>query len=170
MEITGREFWTVLHGLVLGSLYLLAFAGGAAGLWSLRPQLITEEGVRERLKRLKIGTVTMAISCWLTVLTGTYIVYIWYRDKIPSSPRSKLLADPSKSAWHTFGMEWKEHVAWLAPLLTTAVVFLVYWYDKDLLYRDDIRRSTLILFSLAFLAAAIAGIFGAFLNKVAPIL
>lgn len=26
--------------------------------------------------------------------------------------------------WHDFGMEWKEHVGWLVPLLLTAVAFL----------------------------------------------
>jgi hypothetical protein len=35
MELNSREIWTVIHGLVLGTLFLLAFAGGLAGLWSL---------------------------------------------------------------------------------------------------------------------------------------
>jgi hypothetical protein len=34
MSLTSRELWTVLHGLVFGSLFLLAFAGGLAGLYS----------------------------------------------------------------------------------------------------------------------------------------
>ena len=45
MEITQREFAGLLHGIVFGALYLLAFTGGAAGLYSLRPQLLTAEGV-----------------------------------------------------------------------------------------------------------------------------
>lgn len=170
MTLTERELWTVLHGLIFASLYLLAFAGGAAGLWSLRPGLLTEAGITERLKRLKIGVWTMAVTSWLTVVSGTYVVYIWYREKIPESARSRLLADPAKAAWHTFGMEWKEHVAWLAPILTTAVAFLLYWYDRELLERQEIRRVAFWFFSLAFLAAAIAGLLGAFINKAAPIL
>ena len=168
MRLTEKDFWIALHGLVLGSAYLLAFGGGIAGLWSLRPQWITEDGVRERLRRLQIGTWAMLISCWSSVLTGTYVVYIWYRDKSPNSAKSQLMADPLKAVWHTFGMEWKEHISWVSPMLTTTVAFLIYWYGKDLLYRDEIRRAALLLFSLAFFAAAVAGLLGAFINKVSP--
>lgn len=170
MNMSDRELWTVIHGLLLGSLYLLAFAGGAAGLWSLRPGLLTNTGVTERLQRLRIGVHVMAVTCWLTVLSGTYIVYIWYRAKLPDSPRSLLLADPVKAAWHTFGMEWKEHIAWLAPILATAVAYLVEHYGPELLERQEIRRATFMLFAIAFGAAAVAGLLGAFINKVAPII
>lgn len=170
MAFSDREWWTIIHGLVLGSLYLLAFAGGAAGLWSLRPGLLTEKGVGERLRRLKVGIWSMAVISWLTVITGTYRVYIWYREKIPESPRSRLLADPSTATWHTFGMEWKEHVAWIAPFLATAVAFLVSWYGRDLLERQEIRRAAFFLFVAAFAAMAIAGLLGAFINKAVPVL
>lgn len=170
MIFNTHELWTVLHGLIFGSLYLLAFAGGAAGLWSLRPGLLTEAGVTERLRRLKIGVRIMAATCWLTVISGTYIVYVWYREKTPDSARSKLLADPAKAIWHTFGMEWKEHVAWLAPILSTTVAFLVVWYGRELLERQEIRKAAFWLFAMAFAAAAVAGLLGAFINKVAPIL
>ncbi|MBI4546122.1 MAG: hypothetical protein HY703_13060 [Gemmatimonadetes bacterium] len=167
--MTSREFWTVIHGLLLGSIYLLAFAGGFAGLWSLRKDLITERGLKERMRRLYIGVSMMAILSWATVITGTYIVYPWYRASTPTSPRSMLLADPETEQWHTFGMEWKEHVAWLAPILATAVAFIVITYGKDLAQRASLRKFTLALFCAAFAAAAIAGLFGAFINKVAPI-
>jgi hypothetical protein len=121
------------------------------------------------MKRLVIGTWTMAIICWITVISGTYIVYPWYRAKSPDSAKSKLLADASKAAWHTFGMEWKEHVAWIAPLLATAVALIVFRYREELAQRPEIRRAAMVLFVLAFLAAAVAGVFGAFINKAAPI-
>lgn len=44
MELTTRETWTLIHGLVIGSAFLLAFAGGLAGLWSLRPAYVTVTG------------------------------------------------------------------------------------------------------------------------------
>ncbi|MBI4230699.1 MAG: hypothetical protein HY608_07670, partial [Planctomycetes bacterium] len=149
--------------------YLLAFGGGLAGLWSLRDRYVTGPGLRERMRRLHLGLWTMAAICWMTVISGTYIVYPWYRAKAPESPRSRLLADPSKAAWHTFGMEWKEHVAWLAPILSTAVAALVWRYREDLAHRADLRRAALVLFVLAFAAAVVPGVFGAFINKVAPI-
>lgn len=169
MSLTDRETWTVLHGMVLGATFLLAFAGGLAGLYSLRPELVTLTGLRERLPRLEIGTWVMAVVAWITVITGTYLVYPWYRDASKTSPRSILLANPSTAEWHKFGMEWKEHVAWIAPILATAVAFVVIYYGPRLAKEQGMRRVLMALFILAFTAAAIAGLFGAFINKVAPI-
>jgi hypothetical protein len=176
MSLTVQEFWTVIHGMILGTLFLLAFAGGLAGLWSLRPEWVTVAGIQERLRRLNAGTWIMAVVAWLTVITGTYIVYPWYRAKPPEDatdlsqfPRSYLLADPNLTAWHTFGMEWKEHVSWLAPMLATAVAYIVARYGAKLADEPKLRQALIVLFSLAFATAAVGGLFGAFLNKVAPI-
>ena len=159
----------MLHGMVFGTIFLLAFAGGFAGLWSLKPELITEPGIKERIKRLISGMWTMAIMAWLTVVSGTYIVYPWYRAKDTGSPRSLLLANPDTRAWHTFGMEWKEHVGWFAPILATAAAFIVTYYGTRLVENNRLRKAALVLYTIAFLASAAAGLFGAFLNKVAPI-
>jgi hypothetical protein len=153
----------------LGTLFLLAFAGGLAGLYSLRPELITAAGVSERMRRLRIGVVAMAVVAWLTVITGTWIVYPWYREDVPDSARSQLLADESTKDWHEFGMEWKEHVAWISPILATVVAFIVVYYGTNLIRHDRVRRTAITLFVLAFLFAAIAGAFGAFITKVAPV-
>jgi hypothetical protein len=104
------------------------------------------------------------------VITGTWIVYPWYREDIPKSPRSRLLANPDTADWHRFGMEWKEHVAWLSPLLATAVAFIVLYYGTQLIRHERARRIALVLFVLAFVFAAIAGAFGAFITKVEPVL
>jgi hypothetical protein len=61
MEVTTREFWTLMHGMGFGAAYLLAFAGGLAGLYSLRPQLVTAEGISERTQRLRWGIGLMAL-------------------------------------------------------------------------------------------------------------
>jgi hypothetical protein len=66
-------------------------------------------------------------------------------------------------------MEWKEHVAWAAPFLATAVAFIVVYYGPRLVARPWLRAMVLVMFVAAFAAAAIGGAFGAFLNKVAPI-
>src|SRR5947209_6299052 len=91
MLLTDRELWTVIHGMGLGALFLLAFAGGLAGLWSLRPEFMTVGGLRERIPRLEIGTAVMAVVAWATVLIGTYVVYPWYRDAAATSAKSLLL-------------------------------------------------------------------------------
>jgi hypothetical protein len=176
MELTSRETWALIHGMVLGALFLLAFGGGIAGLWSLKESLVTSDGVKERSPRLIAGTVGMAVVAWLAVIVGTWVVYPWYRAAPPKGltdftdyPRSLLLASPSTADWHNFGMEWKEHVAWFAPFLATAVAFAVAYYGVQLVRRGDIRRAALVFFTLAFIAAAIAGLFGALITKAAPV-
>jgi hypothetical protein len=163
--------------MVLGANFLLSFAGGLAGLYSLRPEWVTVAGVQERLRRLDIGTWVMAVAAWLTVITGTYVVYPWYRAAPPEGladlsdyPRSLLLSVPNLAAWHTFGMEWKEHVAWFAPILATAVAFVVWRYGARIAEMPKLRNALIILFVLAFAAAGIAGLFGAFITKAAPLL
>lgn len=171
MYLNAKELWTVIHGMGIGAIYLLAFAGGFSGLWGFHKWALTDRGIRERLTRLKAGVWLMMITCWFTVITGTYIVYPWYREKVPESPRSLLKANPELVLWHDFGMEWKEHVSWLSPILITAVLAIVLMYGKELAdeRRKDLLKGTLALFILAFITAAIAGIFGAFINKIVPI-
>jgi hypothetical protein len=169
MSFTGREWWGLIHGMGLGALFLLAFAGGLAGLYSLRPALVTPAGVAERMRRLRVGVVAMAVVAWATVITGTWVVYPWYREDVPDSARSQLLADESTKDWHEFGMEWKEHVAWISPILATVVAFIVVYYGTNLIRHERVRRTAITLFVLAFVFAAIAGAFGAFITKVAPV-
>ena len=191
MELSSRETWTVIHGLVFGTLFLLAFAGGLAGLWSLRPGLLTAKGIKERMKRLYIGVWVIAVAAWGAVITGSWIVYPWYRVKLspvgdnayagcadaivpgPScSPRDFLKSNVSGQTdlWHNLGMEWKEHVSWAAPILATAAAFLVVYYGPRLISRPWLRAAVIVMFVAAFAAAVVGGSFGAFLNKIAPVL
>ena len=185
MHFSDREWWTLIHGMGFGALFLVSFAGGLAGLYSLRPAWITPEGIAERMHRLKIGIVAMAVAAWGTVITGTWVVYPWYREKLagadaagcadldlPSrtcSPRDFLLSSESTADWHHFGMEWKEHVAWISPILATVVAFIVVHYGVALARHDRVRRTALTLYVAAFGFAAVAGAFGAFITKVAPV-
>jgi len=175
VSVSLRELWTVFHGLIFGSLFLLAFAGGLAGLYSLKPEWVTVSGIQERIRRLMVGTWVMAIVAWATVISGTYFIYPWYRAKPPEGadltgfPRYLLLSKPETAEWHKFGMEWKEHVGWFAPILATAVAYVVAYYGPQLAKEQKIRRTLVWLFVVAFATAGVAGLFGAFLNKVAPV-
>jgi hypothetical protein len=169
MHLTYRETWALVHGMVLGAAFLLAFGGGLAGLYSLRPGLITEQGIVERTRRLIVGTWVMALAAWATVVTGTWIVYPWYREKAPTSPKSLLLANPSTANWHNFGMEWKEHIAWIAPLLATVVAFGVTYYGRDLIKHQGVRKALMVTFVAAFLVAGVAGVMGALITKSAGV-
>lgn len=169
MNLTDREVLAALHGMIFGGLFLFAFAGGFAGLYSLKPALVTPQGLVERTRRLIAGTWVMAIVAWATVITGTYVVYPWYRATGPTSPKSIILANPGTADWHNFGMEWKEHIAWLAPILATTVAVIVAYYGPRLIRHQRLRRVLMGVFVLAFASAAVAGLMGAFITKVAPV-
>lgn len=176
MSVSFRESFGVIHGLIFGALFLLAFSSGFFALYSMRREWLTTEGLSERVSRIRIWTWAMAAVAWLTVLTGTYIVYPWYRAKPPAGttdlanfPRSFLLADPSLANWHNFGMEWKEHVAWLAPIAATIVAYTVSKYGASLASQPKIRSAAMWFLVIAFVTAGVAGVLGAFITKAAPV-
>jgi hypothetical protein len=162
MELTSREFWLIVH-LGLGVVFLHTFVEGM--LWLRRGA---------RLRRLSVVTWGMATMAWLTVLSGTWMVYPWYRAEPPAGanvadfPRAYLLANDSVAAWHTFGMEWKEHVSWLSPFLATAVAWIVWRYGSQLVEEPKLRRILMGMLTLGFVTGLISGGLGALINKVAP--
>ena len=176
MAVSVREMWTMIHGILFGAIFLLMFTGGWVGLYGLRAEWLTSEGLCRRLLWLKMTLWSMAVLCWAAVLSGTFIVYPWYRAKPPAGlsdlsayPRYLLLADPHKAGWHNFGMEWKEHVGWLAPMAMTVVAFAVSYYGPVLARKLGERRMLLAFYTISFLTAVTAGIFGVFINKFAPL-
>ncbi len=84
MEMTTRGFWTMVHGMGFGALYLLACSFAIVELYrrykprSLQP--ISEEDE----KFLGAWLVVMAAVAWITVLTGAYVIYPWYRAVPPA--------------------------------------------------------------------------------------
>ena len=176
MTISLREMWTVIHGMFFGAIFLLMFTGGLVGLYGLRAEWLSGEGLQRRLFWLKTALWGMAVVAWATVISGTFIVYPWYRANPPPGladlsgyPRAWLLADPGKVQWHKFGMEWKEHVGWLAPIAMTVVAFAVTYYGPTLARKVGERRALTVFYVASFLTAASAGVLGAFINKVAPL-
>jgi hypothetical protein len=174
MEITTRDLWTVLHGMGFGALFMLAFAGALAELYR-----ITAPGDHRMSmtgqKLLGFYLIAMVILAWLTVFTGAYLVYPWYRAVAPAGanladyPKALLVSSPTTSAWHSLGMEWKEHVAWLAPIAMTMVAYVIMKYRRAIVQHRNMRTSILVFTAAAFLATGVAGAFGAFLNKKAPV-
>ena len=66
-------------------------------------------------------------------------------------------------------MEWKEHVAWVAPIAMTMVAYVAMKYRRSIAQHRNMRIAVLTFAVAAFLATAVAGSFGAFLNKYAPV-
>jgi len=176
MEISWRDLLTVMHGMGFGALFMLAFSGAIGelyGAWSINPPAELDPRGQTMLRIYLVGMVFIA---WLTVLSGAYIVYPWYRAIPPAGavdltdfPRSLLLSSPHTSAWHSVGMEWKENVAWIAPMVMTTVAYVYWKYGRSINRHPDMRRTVLAFTAAAFLATAVAGVFGVFLNKNAPV-
>ena len=177
MGLTSRELWTAVHGMVLGAGYLLSFTGAFVSLWSLRSGWITPAGVAASGRRLMIGTWAMALLAWATILVGTLVIYPMYRAKPPKGtaggaltayPKFQLVSQPQTKEWHEFGMEWKEHVGWLVPILATAVAVVATRY-RTVADEPMLRGTLLVLLSVSFFCACAAGLMGALINKVAPL-
>jgi hypothetical protein len=169
MNLTTMGWWTVLHGFVLGVAFLVAFGGGVMNLGTLGHDWAPEEFAKV-LRRLKIYVWIVALSTWLMVITGTYISYVPYRAAGPASPKSKVLAAADTAWLHNFAMEWKEHIAWAAPLLATAVLFIVISYGAGLAARSDLRRASMVLLVLSFVASIVGSVLGFLIYKAVPIL
>jgi hypothetical protein len=174
MGLTSNEVWLFVHGALLWTIFLVASTAGLIGLWNLRPEVIAIPGFQQRMRRLTRSIRLAAAAAWLAVLTGTYILFPAYRAR-PSEgvdlrkfPRAYLQSMIEIAGWND-AMEWKQQMAWFAPILTTAVVYVVARYGERLAMEPKIRRALVILFAIAFLAAAVSAATGALINKVVSI-
>jgi hypothetical protein len=175
MEITVRGLWTLVHGMGFGALYLLACSGAMVELWRRYAPGASVAATERDGEFLRAWLIAMAALAWLTVLTGTYIIYPWYRAALPPAttqlaayPQRLLMSSPATSGWHTVGMEWKEHVAWLTPIAITMAAAVFSMYRRDLRNKPELRAAVLSFVAISFFAAGVAGFFGAMLNKHAP--
>jgi hypothetical protein len=176
MEITVRALWTMIHGMGFGALYLLACSGALVELYLFTTSSAPFQPTRGQERFIKAYLVTMAVLAWMAVLTGAYVIYPWYRATPPSGttdlamfPQRLLMSSPATIAWHSLGMEWKEHVAWLAPISITMAAYVFIRYGRDLSNHKQLRAAVLGFAAASFLAAGAAGFFGAMINKYAPV-
>src|SRR5271155_6255065 len=83
MEITVRSLWTLIHGMGFGALYLLASSGALVELYRLTVPSALPEYSPGQERFLKVYLITMVVLAWAAVLTGTYVIYPWYRTAVP---------------------------------------------------------------------------------------
>src|SRR5271170_7094385 len=139
MEITVRSLWTLIHGMGFGALYLLACSGAIIELYRFTAPPSQSESTPGHHRFLKFYLLAMVLLAWFAVLSGTYIIYPWYRAAPPPGtadlslfPQRLLMSNPATIGWHSLGMEWKEHVAWLVPISITMVTVVFLRYGDDL--------------------------------------
>jgi hypothetical protein len=176
MEISFRDAATIVHGMFCGALLLLMFTGAAAGLYTSSASSNNWIPSYRQRSLFSIYLAVMALLAWVAVLLGAYAIYPWYRVHPPVGtldlsgyPQHLLMSDPATAGWHDIGMEWKEHIAWLAPISLTAVAYTFVHYGTDLRSHRPLRNAVFGLLALGFVAAGVAGFFGAMLNKYAPV-
>jgi|ERR1017187_758254 hypothetical protein len=176
MEITTRALWTLIHGMGFGALYLLACSGALVELYRFTTSATPTEPTPGQERFLRVYLISMVVLAWTAVLTGAYVIYPWYRAAAPPGtvdfsafPQRLLMSSPHTIGWHSLGMEWKEHVAWFAPISITLVAFVFIQYGRDLKNHRHLRSAVLCFALASFVAAGIAGFFGAMINKYAPV-
>jgi hypothetical protein len=176
MEITERAFWTLIHGMAFGGLYLLACSGALVWLYQLTASSTSDDFARGHAHFVRIYLITMVVLAWAAVLSGTYVIYPWYRAAPPPGtadlsmfPQRLLMSSPATIGWHSLGMEWKEHVAWFVPISITMVAFVFIRYGHDLRNNRQLRSAVLVFTFVSFVAAGIAGFFGAEIDDYAPV-
>ena len=176
MEMTSRAIWTLIHGMGFGGLYLLACSAAIFELWRRYAPggAAVASATDERFLRNYL--IAMAVLAWLAVLTGAYVVYPWYRAIPPAGtanlagyPQQYLMANPLRIDWHSLGMEWKERVAWLAPISITMAAVVFARYGRGIRAHRELRNTVLGFVVVSLVAAGIAGFFGAEIDLHAPV-
>lgn len=170
-----RSLLTMAHGLVLSG---GAMIGMAIALYALHVGA-APDGATVRARPAdwlaRLSQITSALL-WLAVVSGTYVVFPLYRATPPEGlavlnefPRALLMSNPDTKWLHSFGMEIKEHMPWIAAMLTTAVAFITTRYRATLLADGRLRRLTATLLWIAFSLVALVALLGVFVNKIAPV-
>lgn len=176
MEITSRSFWELVHGMGFGGLYLLACSAAIVELARrYSPGAETPVSAGDVIF-LRVWLVAMAGIAWITVLTGAYVIYPWYRAVPPAGmsalhafPQALLKSSPATTEWHSLGMEWKEHVAWFAPISITMAAGMAVQYSRRLKDHAQLHTAVLVFVVVSLVSAGIAGVFGAMIDKKAPV-
>jgi len=176
MVITQRALWTLIHGMGFGGLYLLACSGALVELYRLTASPTSPESTHGHSRFVSVYLITMVVLAWAAVLSGTYAIYPWYRAAPPPGtvdlsmfPQRLLMSSHATIGWHSLGMEWKEHVAWFAPISITMVAFMFIRYGRDLRNHRQLRWAVLVFALASLMAAGIAGFFGAETDDYAPV-
>ena len=177
MQLTVREFLTALHGILFGGFFLMAIFGLVVELVRSSSTAVPSELTPSGRRLEATFLILMAAFGWLAVLSGTYIIYPWYRAKPPANtsdltayPRTLLLSHANTAAWHNLGMEWKEHIAFFAPIAITMLAFVLIRHRAALRESAQLRRSIFAFALLALISCGIAAGFGAMINKAAPVI
>jgi hypothetical protein len=176
MLFTTDSLWTMVHGIVLGGGAML---GLAASLFAMRTLAFSSGdgfGADRQARELGWLLVALAVGLWLAVIVGTYIVFPPYRATPPEGltdlsqyPRALIRATPGFGWLHSYAMETKEHVPWIAGMLATAAAFIGVRYKTAVLRDVQLRNMVMALLAICFVLVSYVSLLGVFVNKAAPL-
>ena len=176
MLFTDRSIWTMIHGIVLGGAALMALAAALFSLRTMQAATASDLVAQNQARHLAQLMVFTASVLWLAVLVGTYINFPPYRATPPEGltdlsqfPRALIRSSPGTEWLHSFAMEIKEHVPWIAAILATAVAAVSVRYRSRLLSDRQLNGMATTLVVICLLLVSFAAILGVFINKVAPL-
>jgi hypothetical protein len=171
-----RSIWTMVHGIALGGGALLSLFAILFALRAMGPEAGGILPSSTQTRYLIALAVVAAILLWLTVLIGRYVTFPPYRATPPEGlvdlsryPRSLIQSNDETRWLHSFGMEIKEHMPWIAAMLATAVAYIAVRYRSRLLTDRQLNAMASTLVTVSFLLVAFVSLLGVFINKVAPL-
>lgn len=176
MLFTERSLWTMIHGIGLGGVALMSLFAALFSLRAMRTGNASQTTLETQSRYLASLTVFTAVVLWLTVLVGIYVIFPPYRATPPEGltdlsqyPRSLIQSNPGTAWLHSFGMEIKEHMPWIAAMLSTAVAYMSVRFRSQLLSDAQLNRMATALLAICFVLVSFVAILGVFINKVAPL-
>jgi hypothetical protein len=176
MLFTDRSIWTMVHGIGLGGAALMGLAAALFHLYAASRSHAPQPAASNPSPAFATLTVFTAVMLWLTVLVGTYLIFPPYRATPPEGltdlsrfPRSLIQASADTAWLHSFAMESKEHVPWIASMLATAVAFVTVRYPARVIHDAALRNMTAMLLAICFALVSFVSLLGVFVNKVAPL-
>lgn len=176
MLFTERSLWTMLHGIGFGGAALMALAAALYALYLIHVTGGAGFATEVQSRAMTRLTTFTAAMIWLTTIVGTLIVFPDYRASPPEGavdlaqyPRSMLLSLPETAWLHSFAMETKEHLPWIAAMIITATAFVAWRYGVHALRDGTLRRIGATMLSVTFVIVAYVSLLGVFVNKVAPV-
>lgn len=173
---TDRSLWTMIHGIVLSGAALMALAAAIFSLRMLYAGRASDTVTTIQSRYMVSLIVFMATMLWLTVIVGTYITFPPYRAVPPEGltdlsmyPKAMLQANSGTIWLHSFAMETKEHVPWIASILATAVAFISVHYRSQMISDDKLNKLAIWILGICLVLVSYAALLGVFVNKIAPL-
>ena len=171
------SIWTMVHGIVLGGGAMLALAAALFSLRALRSADGATLAADTPASRDLVWLLALlAVLLWLAVIIGTYVTFPPYRATPPEGltdlsqyPRALIRSNPGTAWLHSYAMETKEHVPWIAAMLATAAAFIGSRYRSTLLRDPRVKNLVMALLVICFILVSYVSFLGVLINKAAPL-